>query len=192
MILYLPAVNEVRDIPDAYALDEYIKKIACNDSEALAALYQKTSVSVYSYALSILKNVHDAEDVLHDCYLAIHSAAVNYKSDGKPMAWIITIAKNLCLMKLRERKKSAETENDSFFIDAHYNESVMSSEDSLILSECMNELSAEERQIVTLHAVSGFKHREIAQIMDMALPTVLSKYNRALKKLKKSLSKGER
>ena len=56
----------------------------------------------------------------------------------------------------------------------------------------MNELSDEERQIVVLHVVSGFRHREIAAFLDMALPTVLSKYSRALKKLKKSLSKGER
>jgi RNA polymerase sigma-70 factor (ECF subfamily) len=123
----------------------------------------------------------------------VHSAAANYSSSGKPMAWIITIAKNLCLMKLRERKKKAEVEDEDFFINAQYNEdSRLTPEDAFILNECMNELSDEERQIVVLHVVSGFKHREIASFLDMALPTVLSKYHRALKKLKNSLSKGER
>ena len=51
----------------------------------------------------------------------------------------------------------------------------------------MEELSDEERQIVTLHAVSGFKHREIAELMELPLPTVLSKYSRALKRLKQRL-----
>lgn len=59
------------------------------------------------------------------------------------------------------------------------------------MTQCMTRLTDEERQIVVLHAVAGFKHREIAQIMDLLLPTVLSKYNRALKKLKEELMKGE-
>ena len=45
-------------------------------------------------------------------------------------------------------------------------------------------LSEEEQRVLLLHAVAGLKHREIAQILDLALPTVLSKYHRALKKLR--------
>ena len=47
----------------------------------------------------------------------------------------------------------------------------------------MAQLSEEERQIVVLHAVSGLKHREIADILEKPLSTVLNKYRRALKKL---------
>ena len=54
----------------------------------------------------------------------------------------------------------------------------------------MDTLSDEEREIVSLHALTGLKHREIAAMMDLALPTVLSKYHRALKKLKNSLQGG--
>ena len=46
----------------------------------------------------------------------------------------------------------------------------------------------EEREIILLHAISGFKHREIAKSLGFSLGTVLSKYNRGLKKLKKHLS----
>ena len=60
-------------------------------------------------------------------------------------------------------------------------------EDRSVLLACMEALSDEERQIVTLHAVSGFKHREIAELMELPLPTVLSKYSRALKRLKQRL-----
>ena len=51
-------------------------------------------------------------------------------------------------------------------------------------------LGAEEGQIVLLHAVTGLKHREIAQLLELPLSTVLSKYHRGLKKLH-SLMKGE-
>jgi RNA polymerase sigma-70 factor (ECF subfamily) len=48
----------------------------------------------------------------------------------------------------------------------------------------MEALSDTERQIVVLHAVSGFKHREIAAHLGLPLATVLSKYYRAIKKMK--------
>ena len=66
----------------------------------------------------------------------------------------------------------------------------MSVEDSMIIKECLTILSDDERQIVVLHAVSGYKHKDIADLMEMPLPTVLSKYNRALKKLKERITKG--
>ena len=193
ILFHLAELDGLREEHDPSVLDFYIRRIADGDTPALEELYRETSASVYAYSLAVLKNVHDAEDVLHDCYLAVHSAAAVYTSSGRPMAWIITIAKNLCFMKLRERKKKADVEDEEFFINEDYTENTaMSPEDVFILNECMNELSDEERQIVVLHVVSGFKHREIAAFLDMALPTVLSKYHRALKKLKNSLSKGER
>ena len=55
----------------------------------------------------------------------------------------------------------------------------------------MSVLDAEERQIVILHAMTGFRHREIAEVLDLPTGTVLSKYNRALKKMRKEMeSKG--
>ena len=52
----------------------------------------------------------------------------------------------------------------------------------------MTVLSEEERQIVLLHAVSGMKHRELSELLELPLSTVLSKYARALAKLKKALT----
>ena len=62
--------------------------------------------------------------------------------------------------------------------------------DIVVLKAALQILTEEERQIVTLHALSGCKHREIAEILQIPLPTVLSKYHRALKKLKKELEGG--
>ena len=59
--------------------------------------------------------------------------------------------------------------------------------DRMVLEAAMSVLDAEERQIVVLHAMTGFKHREIAEILDLPTGTVLSKYNRALKKMRKEM-----
>ena len=56
-----------------------------------------------------------------------------------------------------------------------------------LLELAVNALADEERRVVMLHAVAGLKHREIADLLEMPLATVLSKYHRALKKLNNRL-----
>ncbi|HWT27812.1 MAG TPA: sigma factor-like helix-turn-helix DNA-binding protein, partial [Mobilitalea sp.] len=64
---------------------------------------------------------------------------------------------------------------------------VTDSDDRLVLQAALEILNVEEREIILLHAISGFKHREIADNLGMPLATVLSKYNRGLGKLRKHL-----
>ena len=102
------------------------------------------------------------------------------------MAWLMTITRNLCLQLLRQRQKTADLPEEDWEPCLREPMSV-TPEDRLVLTACMERLSDEERQIVALHAVSGFKHREIAALLQLPLSTVLSKYRRALKKLKEYL-----
>ncbi len=60
-------------------------------------------------------------------------------------------------------------------------------EDRIILETAFQVLSKEECQIIVLHAVSGMKHREIGELLHEPLSTVLSKYNRGIKKLRRQL-----
>lgn len=188
MIICLTSANDIGAEKDSSQLDSCLSRISTGDSLALADLYDCTSASVYAFALSILKNTQDAEDVLHDCYLQIYSAASGYRSCGKPMAWILTITRNLCLLKFRDQQKVSHIPQEEWepYLEAC---GQMSVEDKVVLSECMNRLSETERQVVILHAVAGFRHREISELLNMPLATVLSKYSRAIKKLKKYIGK---
>ena len=113
--------------------------------------------------------------------------AKNYNAKGTPMAWILTITKNLSLMKLREKKRYQDLEPQEWDMSFHVDSETGTIEDRHLLEAALNLLNEEERQIILLHAVSGLKHREIAELLDMALATVLSKYHRGLKKLRKYL-----
>ncbi|MEG1896051.1 MAG: RNA polymerase sigma factor [Oscillospiraceae bacterium] len=170
--------------------ESYIERMASGDKAALSALYETTKSSVYGFALSLLKNPQDAEDVLQDTYLQVYRGAKSYNPQGKPMAYIITVTRNLCLMKFRQDKKTVDISEDMWGTFFSENEN-LSADDSIALNGYMQALSQQERQIVTLYAVSGFKHREIAEILNIPLSTVLSKYTRALKKLKKYYTEGE-
>ena len=167
-------------------MDDLLFRIAAGEQAALAQLYEHTQASVFGFALSILKNTHDAEDVLHDCYVAVWQGAAGYRSRGKPLAWILTVTRNLCLQQLRTRSRVTDLAPEDWEPYLADKEGV-TLEDRSILRSCMEQLRDEERQIVTLHALSGFKHREIAAILQLPLPTVLSKYHRAVKRLKQHL-----
>lgn len=179
--------NRVNKKTDAKKLDLYIERIANYDKDALAGLYHMTSASVYSFALSLLRNIQDAEDVLHDTYLQVYKTAASYKSMNKPLAWILTIARNLSLMKLRNRKKIVDSKPQDWNSAFEAIPSV-TAEDRLVLVSCMDKLTDEERQIIMLHTVSGYKHREVAGFLKIPLSTALSKYHRAIKKLRILLS----
>lgn len=172
--------------PDSAELDKYIKEIASGDKTAFEKLYGAVSGAVFAYSLSVLRNRQDAEDVLHDCFVNIYFAAAGYKSSGKPMSWIMTITHNLCMNVVKTRGRAALLDDNEW-------ESVISelglppSDEKILLLSAMKSLSREERKLVILHAVAGFKHREIAGMMDLPLSTVLSKYNRACKKIKDAM-----
>ena len=87
-------------------------------------------------------------------------------------------------MKLRSQKRYADIPDYEWDAIADDN-AEFGSEDRMVLKAALTNLNSEESQIVLLHAVSGLKHREIAEMLDMPLATVLSKYNRSIKKLQK-------
>ena len=160
-------------------LEAAIRRMADGDKTALAELYERTSTAIYAFVLSILKDKHRADDVFQEVYLKVYQNASTYKPKGKPMAWLITIAKNECLMQFRKAKAEENLEAvEELWIT---NPDV---EERMLLEAAFKEISHEERNIIILHVLSGLKHREIAQILDLPLATVLSKYHRAIKKLK--------
>ena len=164
-------------------LETYIAQIAEGQTDGLALLYEQTHAAVYGFALSILRNAHDAEDVQHDTYVQIWKAAHSYTPSGKPMAWIFTITRNLARMHLRVHERTISVSPEDWHTMFAHNPAV-DNEDRILLTSLLQILSEEERQIVMLYSMTGLKHREIADLLEMKLSTVLSKYNRAIKKLR--------
>ncbi len=184
MMLVLGAMaQEARAANPNGELEALISGIAAGSREDLAELYRRTRASVYGLALSYLKNGAEAEDVAQDTFVKVWAAAPSYRPQGKPMAWLLTIARNLALGRLRTAARIqdlSEAQWSAFSIESDS----LTADDRTVLAAALGRLSDEERHIVVLHAVCGLKHREIAQFLGLALPTVLSKYHRSLKKLK--------
>jgi len=170
---------------DSSRLDEnLIVRMGAGDASAFRELYAATSDLVFGFALSIVKNDSDAEDVMHDAYIKVFQSAASYQPFGKPMAWILTIVRNLAFNKIRQRKPTIDlSECEHITAASRASDPV----DRMVLEAALEVLDLEERQIVILHALAELKHREIAHVMQIPLGTALSKYHRALGKLRREI-----
>lgn len=188
MILYTLSSDKLSDRDSL--IENYISAMASSDVSAMGELYQLVKTDVYAFALSKLGNRADAEDVTQDTFVQIYKNAPLYRSEGKPMAWIITVELNLIRKHWQRSSRTValdgalENEADT----DNFTEEVANSE---FLRSLLLRLNEGEREVITLHVNSGLKHREIAKILDLPLSTVLSRYNRAIKKLQIIVKEGK-
>lgn len=187
-MLSLDALN-ISEPAEQSVDEELLRRVGEGSQEAFKQLYEKTDRTLYGYILSILRNPHDVEEVMQETYMKIWTSAAGYQSQGKPLAWIFTIARNLCYMKFREQKHQSDVELDQLngTEAGEFCPQIENAADKLVLKAALEALKEEERQIVLLKNSSGLKHREIAEALGIPLATVLSKYNRAMKKLEQYL-----
>ena len=185
-MLSMLMTTEYAPAEDRHKLQQLLIHIAGGEREALAELYQRTRSAVYGLALSYLKNAQDAQDLTQDVYVQVWDRAEQYRPTGSPMGWLLAVCRNLCLMRLRrEERHAALSEEEWDAIPAR--ECGLDADERALLQGALASLADEERRVVLLHAVTGLKHREIAVLLELPLPTVLSKYHRALKKMRSFL-----
>mgnify|MGYP000302539297 CR=1 FL=1 len=180
--------NTTSSLPaeEAQELRRLLSGVAAGNRDDLAQLYRRTRTAVYGLALSYLRNAHDAQDLTQDVYVHIWDTADRYRPTGSPIGWVLAVCRNLCLMRLRRTERHAvlsEAEWDAI----PQQETGLTTEERTLLQHVLSRLGEEERRIVLLHAVTGLKHREIAALLELPLPTVLSKYHRAIRKMRADL-----
>lgn len=159
-------------------LDALMKRIAEGDNEAFCLLYSATSKGVFAFAYSYLGKREDAEDITQETFFAVKRKAHLYKFGTDVRAWLFQIAKNLSLDELRRKKKEPVPLSDAL-ANTFSVKPQLSELDAL--TACLDE---SEREIVLLHAIWKYKHREIAEITQQPLGTVTWKYSQALQKLR--------
>ena len=159
--------------------DKALCRIAEGDCSALDVIYETLGRRIYFLSLSHLHNDSDAEDVLSETLLEVIGSAKRYAQGSNARAWVLAIAKNLTLKKLRDRENTVgvddcpplESGDDPF---ADYE----------ILSLLRSVLGEEEQKVVLLRFYGGYKFREIAQMNGESVESVKKRCQRAMKKLK--------
>jgi RNA polymerase sigma-70 factor (ECF subfamily) len=146
---------------------------------ALEVIYDKLGRRIFTLSLSILRDIHSAEDIMQDTFIKISAEAVSYRPGSNASAWILTVARNLSINCLNRRNREVTCDE---LIDSPQRES---EETPLGALEALSLLDDEERQIVTLKLDGGMKHKAIAELLGITPAACEKKYRRALEKLKK-------
>lgn len=162
--------------------DALILRVAGGDMAALEELYNALAKQVYAYALSLSQNRQTAEDVMQDTFVRVYSGAKKFRPQRFGVAWIMRIARNITMDALSRKGSTYEPLDENIDSAASVEDTAV---DKTVISDAVSRLSESEREVFVLHAVSGMKMNEIAQMLDQPEGTVKWRHSQALKKMKK-------
>ena len=166
-----------------------VKRCKQGDQDSFQELFTMFKDSVYSTALRILGNKHNAEDATQDTFIKIFTNIHTFRSDSPLLTWIYRITINTCYDLLNSRRKFEKRT-----VDAFQNElpALSSHEETpgvvqIIIESEIQKLPKGCRAVFILHAIEGFKHDEVAKILDISPGTSKSQYFAAKSILRKQL-----
>lgn len=166
-------------------LKDEMRKLRQGDISALDNVYNSTKQAVFSLCLSYMRNYQLAEDMMQDTYINVRKYIAHYHEDN-PKAWIMKIAKNLCLNELKRRKREVSLSED-MQIASDYQ--LKTKDESGIIKLTIEILKEHEVKIVMMHSVGGVPLKEVAEIIKKPYATVRWQYANAINKLRKEIER---
>jgi RNA polymerase sigma-70 factor (ECF subfamily) len=158
-----------------------------NDEHAFRALFRRYDKRLYAYCLRALGSTDDAKDAFQTIALTVFEKRAAF-SGGSFAAWVFTIARNLCLKAIRQRKHNVEITED--VLSSQENE-LQHSDDFLLrdaLRESISKLSEEFREVLALRYFDELSYDQIATILGIGESLAKIRVFRAKKQLQTMLS----
>lgn len=171
-----------------------LARTGLGDRDAFAALYEATSAKLHAICVSMLRDRPEAEEALQEVYIKIWRNSNRYTVNGlSPMTWLIAIARNTAIDKLRARKSEATHKPVSDILDIPSDSPTaetftIRAQEREMLEQCMGELAEPQAKAVRAVYLEGITYAELAKREDMALNTVRSWLRRSLLRLKDCVS----
>lgn len=178
-----------RDAEDARVM----ARIRGGDDAALAELYDRYVALALGMALKIVRDQNEAEDVVHDAFIAVVERADQFRPErGSLVAWLVTMVRNLALDRARRRVRRAQILDDELRHEpaerAPDPEQISwLARDREAVHRALRKLSASQRETLEIAFFEGLSYPEIAARENVALGTVKSRAARALGALRAAL-----
>ncbi|MFS4439223.1 sigma-70 family RNA polymerase sigma factor [Paracoccaceae bacterium GXU_MW_L88] len=173
-------------------IEEMVARVAIKDKAAFSGLYDATSAKLFGVCLSVLGNRSEAEDALQETYLRIWNKADSYAVTGhSPMTWLITIARNISIDRLRRRKAPTQDIEDAVEISDSTpgpEAFAIAQSERARIESCMDELPPDRANAVRRVYLKGQTYRELAAHYEVPLNTMRTWLRRSLRTLKDCLS----
>ncbi len=172
-------------------ISKLLASIALHDRTAFDTLYQHTSAKLFGVVLRLLKDRAEAEDALQDIYVKVWQRADQYAvSRASAMSWLIAIARNHAIDRLRTRRAIYEELDEAKFIadDTPDPEALaQASGERTRIEICMQRLEDRLANAVRGAYLDGYSYQELANQHAVPLNTMRTWLRRSLMKLRKCL-----
>ena len=170
-----------------------VAQAQAGDSQAFTTLVNQYDRNIYRLALNITGKPEDAEDVLQDSFLKAYTNLDKFRGNSRFYTWLVRIAVNEALMKLRQRRRDLvltvdeQVETDDGTLMPREIEDwgddpeqrYAKTELQRILAEAIEQLEPPFRSVFILRDVESFSTQETAEILSLSVPAVKSRLLRA-------------
>jgi RNA polymerase sigma-70 factor (ECF subfamily) len=182
---------------------ELVEQSRKGNGEAFSTLVNQYDRNIYRLAMNITGNREDAEDVLQEAFLKAYTNLDRFQGNSRFYTWLVRIAVNEALMKLRKRRSDRSvsldepiTTNDNQVMpreiedwDDDPEKRYAKTELQGILNEAIESLEPQFRMVVVLRDVEQLSTEETAKLLELSVPAVKSRLLRGRLKLRERLNK---
>lgn len=163
-------------------LRELLSRLRKGDKNALSEIYDGLSAAIFTVALRITHDRALAEDAVQELFVKLIKSPPE-EDLKKPRAYIFKAARNTALDILRKNPAHDD-------IEEHADIPAPRKADYSDVTEALYSLPEQQRSIVVMHVNAGLKFREIADITELPLGTVLWRYRKAIAAMREALDGG--
>lgn len=174
---------------------ELLRRIADGDVAAMGALYDRHAAGLFPIALRIVRDRVEAEDVLHDAFVAVSERAGQYEvGRGAVIAWLVTLVRNLSIDRTRRRDRRGALAREVISHEpppSNRDPERLTAEASerAKIRRALATLPDAQRQTLEVAFFEGLSYPEIAEREGVPLGTIKSRAARALASLREALEK---
>jgi len=170
-------------------MTETIKRAQAGDQSAMAMVLRDQQPSLLGFLTQFLGNRDNALDATQETLVKISKHLPNYKEHGNFKAWVFRIARNVALDHIRQQQRKGgdilELSEEVVALDARpQTATVIQREECVLAMQLVQQLPATEREVMTLRVIQNMKFKDIAEITNAPLNTVLGRMRNASRKLK--------
>ncbi|SCG53033.1 ECF RNA polymerase sigma factor SigK [Micromonospora coxensis] len=189
-----PRLRAVPDVPDPRAeADDLLRAVARGDEAAFERLYALVSPRVHGLVRRVLRDPAQAEEVTQEVLVEVWRTAARFDpARGSATAWVFTIAHRRAVDRVRSEQAGAERVRRvaAGSGETPYDEVAEEAAARLERQQvrrCLTELTQVQREAITLAYYGGHSYREVAGLLDTALPTVKTRMRDGLIRLRDCL-----
>lgn len=172
--------------------EELVSKLKSQDTLAIQALYDMYSGALLGVISRVIQHTEVAEDLLQETFIKIWNSAGSYdNSKGRLFTWMMNIARNLSIDKLRSKdfknsNKNQDIENNVDFIDAQ--KGITFNADVLGIKDLVTSLKPEFKTVLEMVYFKGYTHVEAAEELNLPLGTVKTRIRMGIMELRKNFN----